>query len=73
MKNLINKKVLAALGTLKTPKNYAKNLQGKNKKPVSRQYIYKLIKEGKINYLNIDGVPFIIDQPGEPGTGNNNQ
>jgi hypothetical protein len=67
MKKVIDKRVIEALKILKTPKNYAKGKTGKNKKALAPQYIYNLIRDNKIDFISIDGIPFIIDPE------NNNQ
>lgn len=42
------------LGILQTPANYAKD------KNVDRKYIYQLLKEDALDFLEIDGVMFVI-------------
>lgn len=40
----------------------------KDGKPVNRSYIYKLISEGKLDTVKIDGVVFVV-LPAAPVTG----
>lgn len=44
---------LIDISTLKTPINYAKQ------KGVSRQRVYLMMQEGKLDYIEIDGTKFI--------------
>lgn len=39
---------------LKTPSSYAKD------KKITRDWVYKLIKENKIKHVKIDGVLFVV-------------
>lgn len=41
---------------LKKPSSYAKE------KRITRDWVYKLIKEGKIKHVKIDGVLFVITE-----------
>jgi hypothetical protein len=48
------------LAGLKTPANYAKVTPGKSGKPVTRQHISKLINDGELPAIKIDGSVFVI-------------
>jgi hypothetical protein len=45
---------------LQTPTNYAKTFKGKRGQFVTRQHIFKLVKEGILPAIKIDGVILVI-------------
>ena len=45
---------------LQTVFNYAATRVGRSGKPVTVGYVYRLIKEGKLESVTIDGMAFVV-------------